>query len=138
LDAQLADAPGPESLREDLARIAEAERRLGDATAAVRAAREAHRRARSEVESTEQRLRAGWREFDTVRDALAAHGPPPADRDDLAAAWEALAAWAGARAQELREDRPHLAAAVEAAERAVDEVRSSIAERFEAAGVPVP
>ena len=138
LDAQLADAPGPEPLRQDLARITAAEHRLGEATAAVRAAREAHRRASSALESAEHRLRAGWREFDAVRDALAPHGPPPADRDDLAAAWDALATWATERAGALRDARPQVAAAVAAAEQAVTDARAAIVDRFAAAEVSAP
>lgn len=138
LDAQLADAPGPESLRRDLARITEAKQRLDEATGAVRAARESHRRAQSEVESAEHQLRAGWREFDQVRDALAPHGPPSVDRDDLAAAWASLATWASERAEALRKERPQVAATVTAAEQTVAEARAAIAERFAEAEVPAP
>src|SRR5690606_18121432 len=114
LDRQLAGAPDAESLRQDLAAIAEVDRPLAEAAGAVRAAREAHRRAQADVEAAERRLADGWRQFDATRDALAALGPPPADRDDLAAAWEALAGWARERAGEHTAARATDVAALEA------------------------
>ena len=64
-------APGP-------GRITEAEAAVGRGhRGRYAAARESHRRAQSEVESAEHQLRAGWREFDQVRDALAPHPARP-------------------------------------------------------------
>jgi DNA repair protein SbcC/Rad50 len=138
LDGKLAGAPEPGTLRRDLAAISEVERRLGDAASAVRRTRDAYRRVQADVEAAEQRLRGGWRDFDTCRDALAAFGPPPADRSDLAAAWSALAEWAHAEAQARRAGRPEAAAAVDAAAAAARAARGAIEQLFAAAGVEVP
>src|SRR5690554_3731620 len=138
LDRQLAGAPDAESLRQDLAAIAEVERRLADAAGAVRAAREAHRRAQAEVEAAERRLADGWRQFDATRDALAALGPPPADRDDLAAAWEALAGWARQQAGAHAAARAEDVAAVQAATDEVEAVRARLVALFADAGLPAP
>jgi exonuclease SbcC len=138
LDARLVDAPEPEALHRDLAAIAEVEHRLGEATAAVRHARDAHRRAQADADAAEERLRGGWRDFDTTRDTLARFGPPPADRTDLAAAWAALAGWARGEAETRRAGRAAAATAVEAAEAAVTAARARVEDLFTAAGVAVP
>lgn len=138
LDARLADAPAPEALRRELAAITALERRLADAGAAVRQARDGYRRARAEQDAAEQRLRRAWQEFDATRDALAGFGPPPADRDELGAAWSALAGWAAAQADERRAGRPAAEAAVGEAEQQVRAATDGIAALFAAAEVPVP
>jgi exonuclease SbcC len=138
LDQRLAGAPAPETLDRELAGIAATERRLAEAAAAVRAAREAHRRARAEADRAEQRLAEAWREFESTRDSLAAHQPPSADRDDLAAAWSALAGWAAAKAGQLRAGRDGAVAAVGAAAAAAAAARSGLAGLFAAAGLPDP
>ncbi|MFS8521717.1 MAG: SMC family ATPase [Micromonosporaceae bacterium] len=138
LDRRLAGAPDAETLRQDLAAIADVERRLADAAGAVRAAREAHRRAQADVEAAERRLADGWRQFDATRDALAALGPPPADRDDLAAAWEALAGWARQQAGAHAAARAEDVAAVQAATDEVEAVRARLVALFADAGLPAP
>ncbi len=138
LDDTLAGAPGPQALRDDLAALAALEQDLAAAGAAVRTAREAHRRAQAAADAAERDLRAGWREFDAARDALASHSPPPADRDDLAAAWSALAGWATQRAAELRRGRPAVAEACEAAAAAVAAEQQRLAGLFTDAGLAPP
>lgn len=145
LDDTLADAPEPAALQRDLDAIAAVEARLTEATAAVRTAREAYRTAQAGTEAAEQRLHGAWQEFDATRDALAVlgarpdrHGPPPADRSDLATAWRDLAAWAAAEAEARRASRPAAEAEVAAAQQAQDAVRSRIEELFTAAGVSPP
>src|SRR5690606_20005341 len=138
LDAKLAGAPGPEAVRQELAGLAALERDLAAAGAAVRTAREAHRRAEAAADSAERDLRESWREFDAARDALAAHSPPPADRDDLAAAWSALADWAARRAEELRRGRPEAAGALAAATAAVAQQRQRLADLLWGAGLRAP
>jgi exonuclease SbcC len=149
LDERLAGAPGPDAVRGELAGIAALQRGLEEASAAVRAAREAHRRAVAGAEAAEGRLRAAWRAFDARRDELAAFGtrdgaagtltgPPPPDRDDLASAWQALASWARDRAEALRAERDRQAAAVAAAEQASAAVRAEIEACFVAAAVAPP
>ena len=138
LDERLAGAPSVETVRDELAGIAETERRLGEAAAALRRAREAHRRATSEADAANRRLRTAWREFDAARDALMAHRPPPVDRDDLAAAWAALADWAAEQAAELRAGRDEAVAEVASAQAAISAVRDEIEALFTGAGLAAP
>ncbi|MGY0004517.1 AAA family ATPase [Micromonospora sp. I033] len=138
LDGQLADAATPEALRATLAEHARLRRALEEAAGAVRAGRDAARRARAGLDGAQERLRRAWRDFDTVRDGLARFGPPAADRDDVAAAWTALAGWAGEQAGRRRADRAGLAAAVDAAEAAAGEVAERIGGLFDAAGLAGP
>ncbi|MFS8479376.1 MAG: SMC family ATPase [Micromonosporaceae bacterium] len=138
LDARLAGAPSPEALRAELAAIAALRDDLTAAAAAVRAAREAGRQADTAVARAEQRLHAAWRDFDAARDAVAALGPPEADRSDLAAAWAALAGWAADRIAERQDARAAQVSAVEAAERSARAVAEDLAARFAAAGLAPP
>nr|QLK00044.1 SMC family ATPase [Micromonospora carbonacea] len=135
LDDQLADAAAPAALRHDLAEHARLRRALDEAAGAVRLGRDAARRARGALDGAEERLRAAWRDFDATRDGLARFGPPAADRDDVAAAWAALAGWADGEAARRRADRSGLAEAVAGAEAAEAAVQERIAGVFAAAGL---
>ncbi|OKI65981.1 AAA family ATPase [Micromonospora sp. CB01531] len=137
LDDQLADAAAPAALREALDEHARLRRALEEAAGAVRAGRDAARRARGALDGAEERLRRAWRDFDTARDGLARFGPPAADRDDVAAAWRALAGWTAEQAERRRADRDGLAASVGAAEAAAAEVEERIGGLFTAAGLAV-
>jgi DNA repair protein SbcC/Rad50 len=138
LDERLAGVPEPAALRRDLDNITAVEKRLDEAIAAVRAARETYRRAQADAEAADKRLRDAWREFDATRDALAPHSPPPTDRDDLAAAWSALAGWAAEAAERHRAARPAAVAEVDAAQQAVQQARDEVARLFTGAQLPVP
>ncbi|HEU4422870.1 MAG TPA: SMC family ATPase [Pilimelia sp.] len=138
LDARLADSPGPAALRRELDALAALRRRCDEAAVAVRTAREAQRRARAAVQAADDRLRAAWRGFDTARDAVAALGPPAADRDDLAGAWSTLGEWATQAARDRTAARGQAVAAVTAAREAADTVRAEIAGLFREAELPVP
>ncbi len=138
LQAQLADVPSPETIERELAGIAALQRRLDEATTAMRAAREAHRRAGATAEGAETALRNAWRGFEAARDAVAPLGPPLPDRDDLAGAWTALADWTASQVQSRHALRDQAVAAVSDAERAADAVRDRIAAMFSAAGVDAP
>jgi exonuclease SbcC len=138
LDDQLAGQPDRAVIEATLATIDEATATLRDARreedAAV-GARAAFEQRLATITAEGQRSR---RAFDRARDAVAALGPPAAERDDLAADWAALAAWAG-------EEHPRAldaarVAATEATE-AEGEARRRRAELIDAcaeAGVEVP
>jgi exonuclease SbcC len=103
----------------------------GVARAAVRSADEAYQR-------LEGQRRQAWAQFDAARDRVAALGPPPVQREDLASAWEHLLTW-------VEEQKPALDRAAEEAEHAVDEVaqrwrqlNGALVEACLAADVPVP
>ncbi|HZE38502.1 MAG TPA: SbcC/MukB-like Walker B domain-containing protein, partial [Stackebrandtia sp.] len=103
----LADAPSPERLRADREAAREAQRALTEASTRVRTTRDALRRNESNHAKLAEQQSGEWRKFDHHRDRVAALAPPAVDRDDLAAAWRALAEWAGtelgARAARRRE-----------------------------------
>jgi exonuclease SbcC len=138
LDGSLAGAPAPAALRRDLDAIARLSGALDDAAAAVRAAREAQRKASAAAARADDRLRAAWRAFDAARDALATLGPPPAERDDLATAWAELAAWTTAEVTRLRAEREAADERVRAARGAADEVGAALRRLFIDAGLPEP
>ncbi|GIJ52797.1 AAA family ATPase [Virgisporangium aurantiacum] len=138
LDSQLAGAPDPATLKRSLAELDAKRKACDDATAAVRKARTAARAAAAAAETSEAAVRAAWREFDVTRDALAPFGPPPADREDLAGTWTALASWASEQAGTRRDARDTAAAAVSGADAAVATARAALVALFENAAVPVP
>ncbi|MER7165923.1 SMC family ATPase [Micromonospora sp. NPDC000207] len=135
LDDRLAGAATPEALRHDLAEHARLRRALDEAAGAVGSGRDAARRARGAVDAAEERLRTSWRDFDATRDGLARLAPPAADRDDVSAAWAALAEWAAGQAARRHTERTERAAAVDAAHRAAEVVQGRIAELLAAAGL---
>jgi exonuclease SbcC len=138
LDIRLSGAPEPAAIERELAGIAALARRLDEASAAVRAAREEHRGAVTTAGRAEEKVRVAWRDFDRVRDELARLGPPPADRDDLAVAWTALADWTAVELLRRRGAREEVAASVADADRATSSVRDRLAALFTTAGAGTP
>ncbi len=138
VDGRLAGAPEPDAVRAALATLTGLQRAVEEAADEVRAAREAQRRTVAVAEQARTRLRAAWRTFDGIRDTVAPLGPPPADRDDLAGAWDTLAAWALSEVDGRRERRGPLADGVRAAEASAAEVADSIGALFAAARLAVP
>ncbi len=94
LGEQLGAGPTREEI---VAAVAALDRREKD----LRSARETEKQRRRDRDAAEARARSLaeeesglWIRFQEARDALAPMGPPPAERDDLGAAWAALVAWA--------------------------------------------
>ena len=137
LDARVAGVV-EEEVRAALAGAERLGRELDAAGRRVRAAREAHRGATTQATRAQDRLAARWKEFDAVRDAVAPLGPPPAERADLAAAWRALADWAGAEEKRRGADRVKLAGSVTDAQAAARGVADRIDALFAAAGLRAP
>ncbi|MBL6274621.1 SMC family ATPase [Micromonospora fiedleri] len=138
LDELLADAASAQTLRERLDEHTRLRAALDEAATAVRAGRDAARRARGTVDAAQERLRTAWRHFDGTRDGLARFGPPAADRDDLAAAWATLAEWAQEQARQRRSQRDGLATSVADAQAATRAVAARIDGIFADAGLPAP
>nr|WP_221378820.1 SMC family ATPase [Actinoplanes polyasparticus] len=136
--AAVAESPGVEALRRQLAEIDRFQKQLDQAGAAVRTARSANRQAQAAVIAAEDRQRSAWREFDTVRDQVARFSPPPADRDDLAGAWALLVEWAVGLAAERAAARDEAEGTVASAHRTTVAALQEIAALFTAAGVAVP
>jgi exonuclease SbcC len=136
--AALADSPGVEALRRQLEELTKLQKKLDHAGAAVREARDTQRRAHAAVAAADEQQRTAWRSFDTVRDAVARFTPPPADRDDLAAAWSTLVEWARTSARQREEARAEAAAAVEAAHAETQQARAAVLALFTDAGLNAP
>jgi exonuclease SbcC len=136
--AALTESPGVEALRRRLDELTTLQRKLDHAGAAVREAREAQRSAHAAVSAAEEQQRTAWRSFDALRDAVARFSPPPADRDDLAAAWSALVEWARESSRQREQARAEAAAAVEAAHAQTQQVRAAVLALFTDAGVAAP
>jgi DNA repair protein SbcC/Rad50 len=133
--AAVADSPGVAALKARLAELAKLQRRLEDAGAAVRATREAQRRAQAAVDAAEEKQRSAWRAFDATRDAVARFGPPPAEREDLAAAWATLVDWATAQRRRREQARAEADAAVAAAHQDMVRAYEAIEALFIGAGL---
>jgi exonuclease SbcC len=136
--AAVADSPGVEALKSRLAELARLQKLLDQAGTAVRTTREAQRRAQTAVARAAERERSAWGEFDGVRDRVARFGPPPADRDDLAAAWRTLVGWARDRGAERSAERDRANAALDDAHRATVGAFAAVEALFTAAGVTPP
>ncbi|WP_250006042.1 AAA family ATPase [Actinoplanes sp. M2I2] len=136
--AAVAESPGVEALRRQLAEIGRLQKQLDTAGAALRAARSANRQAQAAVIAAEERQRSAWREFDTVRDQVARFSPPPADREDLAGAWALLVSWASGLAVERATARDEAEQSVAAAHRVTAAALREIGGLFTAAGVATP
>ncbi|GGL06340.1 AAA family ATPase [Mangrovihabitans endophyticus] len=136
--AAVADAPGVDALQRRLAELDRLQRHLDEATGQMRTAREAQRRAQRALTAAVERQRAAWRSFDERRDAVARFGPPPADRDDLAGAWDALVGWAAREREQRATARADAEAAVAAARQATTRAYDAVVALFTAAGQPEP
>ncbi|HLT11784.1 MAG TPA: SMC family ATPase, partial [Micromonosporaceae bacterium] len=132
--AELEGAPDLSTVESQLAAIAAAEAKLTAATESVRVARREARTASAGLRAAEERLRSAWLHFDTVRDGLAALGPPPADRDDIVSSWESLQEWAVGAARERTAARDATVAVAEAALAAITDVVGRLDAAFAEAG----
>lgn len=117
---RLARAPSSEKIAADLERIAAATETVRVARVADESARAAVAQRRSEADRADRAVAAARAEYASVRDRVAAMGPPPAT-DDLAADWTALVCWA-------REERARHAAVLETAKH---ELADTVARRHE-------
>jgi exonuclease SbcC len=136
--AGLADSPGVAAVKQRLSELGRLQKLLDEAGGAVRAAREAGRRAQAAVATAEERQRTAWRAFDTARDTVGRFAPPPADRDDLAGAWTTLVDWAAGERRSRETRRAEAEAAVTAAHAATVAARDAVVALFIAAGQPAP
>ncbi|MBO0829526.1 MAG: hypothetical protein J2P24_17265, partial [Streptosporangiales bacterium] len=120
----------------------DAAKRLGDAWRAaslrVRECRQACRRARTAEEEARDAARSAWSVLDEIRDRLAAYGPPPLDRSDLAAAWAGLVDWAGEAAASRRADRDEREAAVREARADAEAARERLLTVLAEHDLPAP
>ena len=121
VERTLQSAPPAEEVTRRLEEIAAADQAVEHARRAAATATAAQREAQTAVAAARTRRDEGWTVFDRARDPVAAFGPPPVDRSDLAAAWTALTQWAATeaaasadRAEQARAQAAQAAADVEA------------------------
>lgn len=98
LDEEVGDEP-VDAVRERHRAVSELEGRVEVARRARSEAAASLRDAARDLERAEREAEAAWKAFDATRDRIAPHGPPAADRGDLAGSWAALVAWATKRAE---------------------------------------
>ena len=110
----------------------------------VRAARAAEQAAMESLGALDERIRRldeavqdARRRFDTVRDRVAALGPPAPRRDDLLADWTELVTWARHAVDHRSRIAKDAAGKVTAAEQALDEQRRALIATVEEAGLTV-
>ncbi len=121
-----ADAAGPRAaLDAALLALDQADRTLEQARRDERAARGRARDARDDLARSRQAEDRARRDLDRARDLVAGLGAPPLDRQDLAADWASLLAWATRRAPAEEREASEAAAARAQAEgaRAAEEDR---------------
>jgi exonuclease SbcC len=126
LESTLDGAPDVSAVQVALAAIAEREQAAAAAAETVRAARQALRGAATRLATAEDGERRAWREYDAARDAVAALGPPAADRERLVDSWQALHAWAVERHAERSRARDGILADADAALTALAEVTAAL------------
>ena len=110
---------------------ATAKARRSEATAARKARQAAEQRAQA-VRAREQDAR---RAFDAARDRVAVLGPPAAARDDLAADWQALLAWAETELPTQQSAADAAAAVADATDAEQATRRAELVDACRAAGV---
>ncbi|MBN2622734.1 MAG: SMC family ATPase [Acidimicrobiales bacterium] len=125
LDERLAQAPDLDQVERDMALVTAAEGALEKARQAERDARRAVAAANRRHEQLTTREAQARRAFDAARDTVAALGPPPAARRDLADDWAQLVRWA-------RERSPALAAELASHREAASKARAEATRRLEA------
>ncbi|MGE5597354.1 MAG: AAA family ATPase, partial [Hyphomicrobiales bacterium] len=114
LEARLDGQPAEAELAELRAKVAAADNAVREASANARKAAQRQQAANAALSQERERASKAWTEFDKAFVAVAALKPPSIARDDLAAAWAALAGWAAA-------ELPARAAAAEQARAAEQE-----------------
>ena len=137
LKVELRDADSREEVEAALGQVEAAIGALQVANAKEKKAREGLTKAEKVAKALEEDETKAWSEYDTRRDGLAKMQPPAVQRDDLAAAWNDLDAWA--KVQVEAQGTLHNKAEEEclAVESALEELRETIAEWCSDHGVAV-
>ncbi|HSK22428.1 MAG TPA: SMC family ATPase [Egicoccus sp.] len=135
LAAQLQVTPEPVAVTELDGRIRAAQQALATARGTERQARTAARDVAAAADRLRARERDAWAAFDRARDAVAALGPPVAERDDLTGAWQALLDWGREQLPRAQEQAQTALAEVERAKTRWRELDRRLRDECVAAGV---
>jgi DNA repair protein SbcC/Rad50 len=127
VSASLGDAPPEAEVVATVQAITEAEQALSVAQSSARTARQALSAAEKERRQLSEEERRAWARLSAARDSVVQLGAPATTDTDLAAAWEALTAWARAMHDELRTSLPDLDGAAAALQRALSQARDALA-----------
>ena len=112
--AALAAAPAESEVISTLEAIARADEALGQAREAVRTQRRDLAAAKKDREDLAEDEARAWADLRRARDSVVGLGAPAVQEGGLAAAWEALAAWAAQQHAERSQRLPDLEAAASA------------------------
>jgi DNA repair protein SbcC/Rad50 len=137
LDGRVASFPDQAGARARLAEILAADAAVLDARNRERATRRALDEAEARVAALTGSSTAAWAAFDETRDRLVSLGPPPVPRDDLAAAWTALVAWAGDRRPEAEAEAAEAAIRRERLASERDRVAVAVVDHCASVGVSI-
>ncbi len=131
----LAGFPAEDELAELVAARQAIDERLVTASATLTERQEAAEQCRQARKAVDEQVEKAWEGFSALRDRLAVLGPPPAPRDDLAAAWRGLVSWAREQREALTERLVEARAAVEDATAAAEKQRDELERRLADADV---
>ena len=112
--ASLAAAPAESEVISTLEAIARADETLGQAREAVRTHHRELAAAKKDREDLAEDEARAWADLRRARDSVVGLGAPAVQEGDLAAAWEALAAWAAQQHADRSQRLPDLDAAASA------------------------
>ncbi len=135
VSAALDGAPGEVEVRASLEAIATADKLLGRAQQAARAARQALAGAEAERASLSEDERRAWADLGTARDSVVRLGAPATAGQDLSAAWDALTGWARTQQDERQAHQADLDAAAGALHRQVTDVQAALAGQLAEHGI---
>ena len=135
VDERLAGAPGLDRIERDLAQVTAADSALDKARQAERDARKAVAAATRHHAALAERDVRARRAFDAARDTIAALGPPPARRHDLAEDWAQLVEWAATQTPALHTQLAEHRAAAERARAEATEQTEVLAAACREAGI---
>ena len=137
LEAELEAAPPADEMDAARAQLAQATEAVARAKQAVKDGRARRRAAEVAERSLAEREQHARRDFEAVRDGVAALGPPAPERRDLAADWDALVAWAGQQRPARLERAAVADAAASAAAAEAQILHDSVIEACRQAGVDI-
>ncbi len=136
--ASLADAPEPEAVETELARIEESIRAAKQARTDEQAARKASQQAKAAFDAAAGAVQEARRAYRTQRDGLTAVGlTPPPESEDVGSDWSALLTWAELESDVHRREADAGSADAAAIRRTLDEQIDALTAEARALELPL-